>query len=89
MRVIDVKELFQRCIGLEYELIKYVYRTQGEASAPLNFNEAAIALSAERKDVLCAYKRLLKAGALVAVGENIKIDEGVFKKQNAGLDGQR
>lgn len=81
-KLIDVKELFNRLCGFEYELLKYINRTQGEEPAPINFSEAAIALSADKSKVRGAIKRLVKAELLIADGadgENFKINWEVFK----------
>ena len=86
MRKIDVKKLFQRLIALEYELLKYVNRTQGNAAAPLNFNEAAVALSVDKDAVLRACKRLVDAKMLIAEGENFKINEEVYKDEETPAD---
>ncbi len=83
-KLIDVKELFNRLCGFEYELLKYINRTQGEDPAPINFSEAAIALSSEKSEVRRAIKRLVKAEVLIADGddgENFKINWEVFKSE--------
>lgn len=80
-KLIDVKELFNRLCGFEYELLKYINRTQGEDPAPINFSEAAIALSSEKSEVRRAIKRLVKAGVIIADGENFKINWEVFKSE--------
>lgn len=82
MHKIDVKELFQRLNGFEYELLKYINRTQGAKSAPVNFYEAATALSAENADVRRACKRLVESKVLIVEGENFKINEEIFKKDS-------
>ncbi len=78
-KLIDVKELFNRLCGFEYELLKYINRTQGEDPAPINFSEAAIALSSEKSEVRLAIKRLVKAEVIIVDGENFKINWEVFK----------
>lgn len=86
MRKIDVKKLFQRTIALEYELLKYINRTQGNAAAPLNFNEAAEALSADKDALKRACRRLVDAKALIAEGENFKINDEIYKDEPASAD---
>ncbi len=78
-KLIDVKELFNRLCGFEYELLKYINRTQGEESAPINFQEAAQSLSAGKSEVRQAIKRLVNSEVLIAEGENFKINWEVFK----------
>ena len=60
-------------------MLKYVYRTQGQASAPINYYEAAEALSVDRNAVRRSIKRLVEANALIADGENFKINSAIFK----------
>lgn len=79
MRKIDTKELFQRLCGFEYEMLKYVYRTQGQASAPINYYEAAESLSVDRNTVRRAIKRLFEADVLTSDGENFKINSQILK----------
>lgn len=94
MPKIDVKELFKRLCGFEYELLKYINRTQGEESAPVNFSEAATALSTDKKAIRQAITRLVKSEVLIVDGENFKInwevfrapDEGAAQKENAKKD---
>ncbi len=74
-----MKELFQRLCGIEYELLKYVFRTQGMESAPLNYYEAAESLSVDRNAVRRAIKRLVDADALKVDGENFKINEEILR----------
>lgn len=81
MRKIEIKVLFQRLCGLEYELLKYINRTQGEASAPVNFFEAAIALSVDKDDIRKACTRLVQKKVLLVEGENFKIDEAIYKDE--------
>ncbi len=82
MRNFDVKKLFQSLCGFELELLKYINRTQGEASAPLNIIEAAVALSTDKNAVRRALKRLVESKVLLVNGENFQINEEVFKKEN-------
>lgn len=79
LKLIDVKELFKRLCGFEYELLKYINRTQGEESAPINFVEAAIALCTDKKSIRNAITRLVKSEVLIAEGENFRINWEVFK----------
>lgn len=81
MRKINVKEVFIRLSGFEYELLKYIYRTQGESPAPVNFYEAATALSAEKDAVRRGLKRLVDAKILLVDGEKFRIDEVVLKNE--------
>lgn len=81
MRKIDIVKLFLRLDNLEFELLKYIYRTLGEMSAPVNFFEAAVALSAEKDDVRRACKRLVNAKVLLVDGENFRISEAVLKEE--------
>ncbi len=74
-----MKELFQRLCGIEYELLKYVFRTQGMESAPLNYYEAAESLSVDRNAVRRAIKRLFEADVLTSDGENFKINPEILK----------
>lgn len=75
----DVIEIFNRLAGFEYELLKYIYRTQGEASAPINFYAAAEALSASKDDIRRAFKRLVDADILIVDGEAFKINNTTLK----------
>ena len=79
MPKIDVKELFKRLCSFEYDLIKYINRTQGDESAPIKFAEAAIALCTDKKNIRNAITRLVNSEVLIADGENIKINWEVFK----------
>lgn len=81
MRRIDVKALFQRLCAFEYELLNYINRTQGEASAPLNYFEAAIALSSDKNSIRKSLRRLVESKALIVEGENFKINEELFKNE--------
>lgn len=81
MRKIDIKALFQRLCSAEYELLVYINRTQGEASAPLNYFEAAIALSSDKNLIRKALRRLVESKALIVEGENFKINEELFKNE--------
>lgn len=78
---INVKELFDRLCSIEYEFLKYINRNQGSESGPLNFNEISAALNVDRRKLYCAQKRLLKAGVLIASGENFKINEEIYKEE--------
>lgn len=80
-RIIDVKELFNRLCGFEYELLKYINKGHGEELAPLNFAELAAALKVDKSKVRRAVKRLVESNVLIADGENFKINWEVFKAQ--------
>lgn len=60
-------------------MLKYVYRTQGQASAPINYYEAAESLSVDRNTVRRAIKRLFEADVLTCDGENFKINSEILK----------
>ncbi len=81
MRKIDIKKLFPRLCGLEYELLKYINRIQGEASAPIDFYAAAEALSMNKDVVRTAIRRLVKAEILIAEGEKFQINKEVYKSE--------
>lgn len=80
MQKINVKELFTRLCGLEYELLKYINRTQGAESGSLDFNELSAELNADKRKLYSACKRLENAGALIAEGENFRINEEIYKQ---------
>lgn len=79
MRRIDEVKLFLKLCNLEYELLKYINRTQGEDAAPLNIFEAATALYITKADVRRALKRLVEAKALIADGEKFQISSEVLR----------
>lgn len=81
MKVIDVKELFKRLITLEYNVLKYINRTQGEESRPIDFSACAAALNVDKRAVYNAHKRLVTAGVLIPDGLNFKINDKVFVKE--------
>lgn len=87
MRKIDIKRLFQDLCALEYEILRYIYRTQGVAAAPFNYYEAATALSADKNAIRKAVRRLVESDELIVEGENFKINEKVFKDER--LDGEQ
>jgi len=81
VRNFDVKKLFQSLCGFELELLKYINRTQGEASALFNIAEAAVALSTDKNAVRRALKRLVEAKVLFVNGENFQLNEEFFKSR--------
>lgn len=78
-RMIDVKELFNRLCGFEYDLLKYINKEHGEELAPLNFAEIAATLKVDKGKVRRAIKRLVDSNVLIADDENFKINWEVFK----------
>ncbi|MDE5722185.1 MAG: hypothetical protein K2I30_05555 [Clostridia bacterium] len=78
-KAIDVKELFNRLCGFEYDLLKRINKDHGEEFAPLNFTELAATLKADKSKVRRAIKRLVGSNVLIADGENFKINWEVFK----------
>ena len=81
MRKISTEKIFRMLCGTEVEFLTYIYRSQGEQAAPINFYEAAQALSKEKDDVRRACKRLVESNVLIAQGENFKINAEIFKEQ--------
>lgn len=84
MSRISTEKLFRMLCGQELELLKYIYRSQGEEAAPFNFYEAAQALCMEKDDVRRAHKRLLDAKVIIADeldGKNFKISKEIFIEQ--------
>ena len=86
MRKIDLKRLFQDLCAVEYEVLKYINRTQGEAAAPLNCFEAATALSVDNNVIRKALRRLVEANVLIVDGEKFQINARIFKDER--LDGE-
>lgn len=81
MAKIDIKTVFQCLCAFEYNLLNYINRTQGEASAPLNYFEAATALCSDKNSIRKALRRLVESKALIVEGENFKINEELFKNE--------
>lgn len=80
MQKINVKELFTRLCGTEFELLKYINRTQGTESRPLDYNVISEILGVDKRLLYSACKRLVNAGALIVEGENCKINEEIYKE---------
>lgn len=80
MKKIDVQVLFNKLISFEYELLKYINRIQGADSRPFNFSEAATVLNVSKQKLFGAHRRLVSCGALIADGENFRINEEIYRK---------
>ncbi len=81
MRKMSKEKLFQMLCNRELELLTYIYRSQGEDAAPINFYETAQALSIEKYDVRKAFKRLVDAKIILADekdGTKFKISDEIF-----------
>lgn len=81
MRKIDIAKLFQRLCRVEYELLKYINRKQGKASAPINFYDTAEFLKVDTDDIRRAIKRLVDASVLLADGDAFQINQEVYKDE--------
>lgn len=79
-KIIDILDLFQRLCKLEYELLKYINKIQGADSRPFNFSEAATVLNVSKQKLFGAHRRLVSCGALIADGENFRINEEIYRK---------
>ncbi len=80
MRIINANELFTRLCKTEYELLKYINRTQGAESRALDYNELSAELNADKRALYSACKRLVDCSALIAEGENFRINEEIYKQ---------
>ena len=81
MPKINVKELFNRLCSIEYEFLKLINRERGAESGPLDYNEISAALNVDKRKLYAACKRLVKAGILIAEGENFRINTEVYKDE--------
>lgn len=54
MRIINANELFTRLCKTEYELLKYINRTQGAESRALDYDEISKALNADKRALYSA-----------------------------------